>query len=133
MPHEKWIISRLQAIITSVTGGMDDFDFSAKGQELISFIRDEFADFAVEEYKLTKETSKHGRTVMAYGMFTMLKLLHPYIPLVTEEIYGKISCGKTLMTSEWPECILPRDESLEKDMALLYEVIREVRNIRAVK
>lgn len=70
---------------------------------------------------------------MAYGMLTILKLLHPYIPLVTEEIYRKITAGKVLMTSEWPVCLLTRDESLEKDMTLLYEVIREVRNIRAVK
>lgn len=133
VPHERWIISRIQAIIESLTQGMEQYEFSARGQELISFIRDEFADFAVEEYKLAKETSKYGRAVMAYGMLTILKLLHPYVPLVTEELYQTLTGGKMLMTSEWPEAKLVRDEALEKDMNLLYEVIREVRNIRAVK
>ena len=132
-PHERWILSRLRMIVDSVTQGMDQFDFSARGQELITFVRDEFADFAVEEYKLTKETSLHGRTVMAYGILTILKLLHPYIPLVTEELYQTLAGGTILMTSEWPVCGVPRDEPLEKDMVLLFEVIREIRNVRATK
>jgi valyl-tRNA synthetase len=133
MPHETWILSRTRAMTDAVTEGMEKFDFSAKGQELITFIRDEFADFAVEEYKLTKETSKQGRLVMAYGILTILKLLHPYIPLVTEELYGKLTGGATLMDSEWPVCGFQRDEVLEKEMTLLYSVIREIRNVRATK
>ncbi len=132
-PHERWILSRLRAIVDRVTQGMDQFDFSARWQELITFIRDEFADFAVEEYKLTKETSPHGRTVMAYGVLTILKLLHPYIPLVTEELYQSLTGGKLLMNSEWPVCTIARDEVLEKEMILLFEVIREIRNVRATK
>lgn len=132
-PHERWILSRLRAIVEQVTIGMEQFEFSSRGQELITFIRDEFADFAVEEYKLTKETSTHGRNVMAYGILTILKLLHPYIPLVTEELYQTLTGGKILMNSEWPICTFPRDENLEKDMMLLYDVIREIRNVRATK
>lgn len=133
LPYEKWILSRLRATIDNVTKGMEEYEFSAKGQELITFIRDEFADFAVEEYKLTKNTSPHGRAVMAYGVLTIIKLLHPYIPLVTEELFQTLTGGKILMSSEWPVCTLERDEGLEKDMILLYEVIREVRNVRATK
>ncbi len=133
MPHEKWILSRIRAMVDSVTLGMENFEFSARGQDLMSFIRDEFADFAVEEYKLTKETSPLGRAVMAYGILTILKLLHPYIPLVTEELYSKLTPDLLLMNSEWPICELPRDEGLEKEMSLLYEVIREIRNVRATK
>jgi valyl-tRNA synthetase len=133
LPHEKWILSRLRATIDSVTEGMEKYNFSEKGQELIAFLRDELADFAVEEYKLTKTTSPHGRDVIAYSVLATLKLLHPYIPFVTEELYGRLTEGKVLITSAWPVCQFLRDESLEKDMALLYEVIREVRNVRASK
>jgi valyl-tRNA synthetase len=133
MPHEKWIMSRFSYITDSVTQWMERYEFSAKWQELVSFIRDEFADFAVEEYKLTKEISSHGKDVMTYGIMTLLKLLHPYAPLITEEIYNRLTGGKYLMTSSWPEVLFKRDEQIEKDMNHLYEVIREVRNIRAVK
>lgn len=133
LPHERWILSRLRAITDSVTEGMEKYNFSEKGLELIAFLRDEFADFFVEEYKLTKEVSPVGREVVAYGILSILKLLHPYIPFVTEELYGRITGGKVLITSEWAKCDFPRDEALEADMALLYDVIREVRNIRASK
>ncbi len=74
-----------------------------------------------------------GTDVMGYCLLTILKLLHPYIPFVTEELYNRITDGKILVTSPWPKCAFERDEALEKDMALLYDVIREVRNIRATK
>ncbi len=70
---------------------------------------------------------------MGYCLLTILKLLHPYIPFVTEELYSRITDGKVLITSDWPKCAFERDEALEKDMSLLYDVIREVRNIRATK
>lgn len=70
---------------------------------------------------------------MAYGVLTILKLLHPYIPLVTEELYQSLTGGKLLMNSEWPVCTIARDEVLEKEMILLFEVIREIRNVRATK
>ncbi len=133
LPHEKWILSRLRATVDSITEGMEKLNFSEKGQELIAFLRDELADFAVEEYKLTKTTSPHGSDIMSYAVLTTLALLHPYIPFVTDELYGRLTNGKHLIVSKWPVCKFLRDESLEKDFILLYEVIREVRNVRASK
>ncbi|MDQ1343593.1 MAG: valyl-tRNA synthetase [Patescibacteria group bacterium] len=133
LPHEKWILSRCRYVTDKVTDGMEKFNFSETGGDLIGFMRDEFADFAIEEYKITKDSSVLGTDVMGYCLLTILKLLHPYIPFVTEELYNRITDGKILITSEWPECAFERDEALEKDMALLYDVIREIRNIRASK
>jgi valyl-tRNA synthetase len=133
MPHERWILSRLRAQIDTMTMGMEALEFSARGSELMSFIRDEFADFAIEEYKLTKDTSAHGKFVMAYGILTILTLLHPYVPLITEELYGKLTPERMLTNGEWPVSILTRDIALEAEMDLLYRVIREIRNVRAVK
>jgi valyl-tRNA synthetase len=133
LPHERWILSRCRFIVDKVTEGMEKYNFSETGADLISFMRDEFADFAIEEYKITKDSSKLGTDVMGYCLLTILKLLHPYVPFVTEELYNRITDGKILITSDWPECAFERDEALEKDMALLYEVIREIRNIRASK
>jgi valyl-tRNA synthetase len=133
MPHERWILSRLRVQIDTMSMGMEALEFSARGSELMSFIRDEFADFAVEEYKLTKDISVHGKSVMAYGILTILTLLHPYIPLVTEELYGKLTPERLLTNGEWPVSTLNRDTALEAEMELLYRVIREIRNVRAVK
>ncbi len=133
LPHERWILSRTRATVDRVTEGMEKYSFSEAGSDLISFIRDEFADFAIEEYKITKDSSEFGSDVMAYCLLTILKLLHPYVPFVTEELYNRVTNGKVLITSEWPKCAFERDEALEKDMALIYDAIREIRNIRASK
>ncbi len=133
LPHEAWILSRLRAITDRMTEGMETYNFSERWQEFITFLRDEFADFAVEEYKLTKETSKLGRDVMAFSMLTIIKLFHPYVPFITEELYRILTGGKILITSEWPVVPFDRDLKLEEEMEMLYKVIREIRNIRANK
>lgn len=65
---------------------MEDYDFSMMGEKLVSFTRDEFADYAIECFKLSKDTSKYGKEVMMYSLLTLLKLWHPYIPFVTEAL-----------------------------------------------
>jgi valyl-tRNA synthetase len=69
---------------------MEDFDFSEAGQELQTFTKHEFCDYYIEEFKLTKETSKYGKEVITYVINKLLKLWHPYIPFVSEEIYTKL-------------------------------------------
>jgi valyl-tRNA synthetase len=58
LPYERWILSRLHHTISTVTEGMDTYDFSSVGTDLIAFIRDDFADMAIESYKIEKENSK---------------------------------------------------------------------------
>lgn len=91
LPHEQWILSRLKAVIDKTTDGMETYNFSECGQDLIAFTRDEFADFFIEEYKLTKDSTPHGRSVLAYAVLTLLKLWHPYIPFASEELYRRIT------------------------------------------
>jgi valyl-tRNA synthetase len=70
---------------------MEKYNFSEVGQDLISFTRDEFADFFIEEYKLTKNTTANGRDVLAFTLLSLLKLWHPYIPFATEELYNIVT------------------------------------------
>ena len=133
LPHEQWILSRLKATIDSVTTGMEKFNFSDAGQDLIAFTRDEFADFFIEEYKLTKTTTENGRDVLAFTLLSLIKLWHPYIPFVTEELYGIITEGKSLMDSEWASLDISRNKKIEADTLVLFEAIRTIRNIRATK
>jgi valyl-tRNA synthetase len=90
MFHEKWILSRVKNLSDLVTDGMEKYDFSEAGQELQIFTKNEFCDYYIEEFKLTKEESKFGREVITYVMNKLLKLWHPYIPFVSEEIYNKL-------------------------------------------
>lgn len=133
LPHEQWIVSRLKWIIDGVTTGMDDYLFSEAGQDLVSFTRDEFADFFIEEYKLTKATTENGRDVLAFTVLSLLKLWHPYIPFVTDELYARITDGKSLMDSEWATLNVTRNKKIEADTLVLFEAIRTIRNIRATK
>ncbi|NVP17381.1 valine--tRNA ligase [Candidatus Gracilibacteria bacterium] len=131
MFHEKWILSRVRYLSDLVTDSMESFDFSDAGQELQTFTKNEFCDYYIEEFKLTKEKSKFGDKVITYVLNILLKLLHPYIPFVTEEIYYRLGFSGKLIDASWGKVSISRDENLEKDNALVFDVIREIRAIRA--
>ena len=131
MPYERWILSRLAATIEKMTRGMDEYNFSQSGMELISFIRDEFADFAIEAYKIEKEVSVLGKDVMKLCILDILALLHPYAPHITEMLYGSVTGGAILMTSAWPETELAIERESEYLMTLVFDIVRTIRNIRA--
>ena len=84
---------------------------------MIDFLRDEFADFAIEAYKLSKGASKNGDDVMKYCLAVSLKLLHPYAPFITDELFGRLSEGIGSPLSTWPTCPFERDEALEKSLS----------------
>lgn len=132
LPYEKWILSRLSYTIENVTEGMENYSFSAIGSELTSFIRDEFADFAIEAYKVEKERSQLGRDVMSLCILDILSLFHPYAPHITEALYREITGARDiLMVSAWPTPALARDSEAENDMNRIFEIVRLIRNLRA--
>jgi valyl-tRNA synthetase len=87
LPYENWILSRLSEIVEKMTAGMEGSHFSLSGLDLITFIRDDFADLAIEAYKIEKDSSKLGGEVMSLVLISILTLLHPYAPHITEELY----------------------------------------------
>ena len=131
LPHEQWILSRLSTITSLVTQWLEDYSFSDVGQELYSFTRNEFCDYYIEEFKLSKEQSQYGDEVILYVLHTLLQLWHPYIPFVTEEIYTKLWFIGSCMLSEWPKVTFPLQKEAEKNHELFAEVVREIRKIRA--
>jgi len=111
---------------------MENYGFSAIGSELTSFIRDEFADFAIEAYKVEKERSTLGRDVMSLCIIDILTLFHPYAPHITEALYQEITEQKSpLMTAPWPTPALPRNKEAEIDMNRIFDIVRTIRNLRA--
>lgn len=152
LDYERWILTRLKRTTIDVTKGMEDYDFSMMGEKLVFFTRDEFADYAIECFKLSKEESKYGKEVMMYTLLTLLKLWHPYIPFATEalnaiiqghEVKTKSTKAKentaptlhidektALMTSPWPECPFDLDAESEELIRSVFEVVKTVRTIR---
>lgn len=131
LPYESWILSRLAKLNERMTEGMEEYSFSLSWVELLSFIRDEFADFAIEAYKIEKDCSVLGASVMKLCILDILTLLHPYAPHITEMLYGQITLGKLLALGEWPVTKLKSDEEGELSMTRIWNIIRTLRNLRA--
>lgn len=135
---DRWILTRLNATIEKVTALYETYDFGEAGHYLYQFIWDDFCDWYIEMAKLplygedddAKQTTK---SVLTYVLDKILKLLHPIMPFVTEEIWQHIPHeGETIMHSEWPTVNSEwNDAEAEKEMLALQNVIRSVRNIRA--
>ncbi len=131
MFHEKWILSRIKHLSDLVTESMENYDFSEAGIELQSFTKNEFCDYYIEEFKLTKDVSKYGTNVITYVINKLLKLWHPYIPFVTEEIYQKLWFEWELISADWWYVAIDRNLDIERDNKLVLDIIREIRSIRA--
>jgi len=131
MFHEKWILSRIKNLSEIVTESMETYSFSEAGIELQAFTKNEFCDYYIEEYKLTKDTSKNGDKVISYVINKLLKLWHPYIPFVTEEIYEKLWFKWELISADWWDVNIERNIEIEKDNKLVLDIIKEIRSIKA--
>jgi len=131
LPYEVWILSRLTAITERVTESMENYTFTTAGSDLIAFVRDEFADIAIEAYKVEKENTKYGKEVISLCILDIITLMHPYIPHITETLYGYITEGDILATATWPTPAIERDLESEKRLGQIWEIVRTIRNIRA--
>lgn len=135
---DRWILQRLNATIEKVTTLYESYDFGEAGHYLYQFIWDDFCDWYIEMAKLplygedeaAKTTTK---SVLTYVLDKILKLLHPIMPFITEEIWQHIPHeGETIMHSDWPTVNAQwNDATAEQEMTALQNVIRSVRNIRS--
>lgn len=114
-----------------MTSGMENSSFSISGIDLITFIRDEFADFAIEAYKIEKDHSPLGRDVMSLAILDIIALLHPYAPHITEMLSGILGGGELLALSPWPVTALTREVGSEEEMTRIFDIVRTIRSIRA--
>lgn len=90
MVHEKWILSRIKYLSDLVGESMEKNNFSIAGEELQTFTKNEFCDYYIEEFKVTRDTSPFGKYVIVYTIVHLLKLWHPYIPFVTEGLWKSL-------------------------------------------
>lgn len=135
---DKWILSRLNNTIERVTALSDKYEFGEVGRELYNFIWDDFCSWYIEMAKLPlygedEAAKKTTRSVLAYVLDQTMRLLHPFMPFVTEEIWQHLPHeGESITVAAWPTVRPEFDFEAEAgDMKLLMDIIRSVRNIRA--
>ena len=134
---DRWIISRLANTAEDVTRLLEEYDLGEAAKTLYEFIWDEFCDWYIELAKIRLGQSADFRhrlvaqNVLLQVLFDTLRLLHPFMPFITEEIYQNLpGHNDTIMLDAWPVKGQVWPEALE-DMQQLMSVIRNLRNIRA--
>ena len=141
---DKWIINKTNKLISEITTNIDNYDLGIAIDKLYSFIWNEFCDWYIEFAKIslyngTDEEKVQTAYVLNEVFRTCLKLLHPFMPFVTSEIYNDLVNydGKDLMVSEWPKA-KSEDGKFEYDfeeeiIERIKEIIVEIRNVRSTK
>ena len=137
-PVDKWILSKCNTLVKDVTENMENYDLGIAVQKVYDFIWDEFCDWYIEMVKPRLYNSDDAKSQNA-ALYTLksvlidaLKLLHPYMPFITEEIFCTLqSEEESIMISRWPEYIEDKNyPKEEKDIEIIKEAVRGIRNIR---
>ena len=136
--EDKWILSRLNDTVKAVTDNMDKFELGIAVQKIYDFMWDEFCDWYIEMVKprLYKTDDKDSRMAALWTLqkvlITGLKLLHPYMPFITEEIFTTVqSSEESIMISSWP--IFREDFRFSKEEETIENIKDAVRAVRAVR
>ncbi|MFC7321046.1 valine--tRNA ligase [Halobacillus campisalis] len=135
---DEWILTRLNQTIEQVTKNIDRYEFGEAGRHLYNFIWDEFCDWYIEMAKLPlygeDEKRIHTtRSILAYTLDQIMRMLHPFMPFITEEIWQHLPHkGESITQAAWPQVVKEfHSEQAVSEMNRLVSIIRSVRNIRA--
>ena len=145
--EDRWILSRLATVTGQVTESLESYKYSEAAKALYDFAWDEFCSFYIEMVKdrlKADETRLGAQRVLAHTLDTLLRLLHPMIPFITEEIWQLLGAAAAergleqpqlaspnLMAAPWPEVIAEhRDEKIEVQFAIFQTVLGALRKIR---
>ncbi len=134
---DKWVLSNYNTLVKTVTEHLEKFDIGLAAQKVQDFIWDIFCDWYIEIAKLSlygedAAKAENARQVLVFVLTGALKLLHPFMPFITEEIYTALpGAAKTIMTQDWPKYTQHLDFSAEEaDFQKTMDLIKAVRNIR---
>jgi valyl-tRNA synthetase len=145
-PDDQWIIARLNTAITSITAALEDFQFNEVSKILYDFIWNEFCDWYLESCKPVFNAAGNARQtavlrVFDYCLGAFLRLLHPAMPFVTDELYHQMGFAadqESIMDAEWPAAMtapaLAALDATDDSVALAqdkFELVRAVRTLRA--
>jgi len=132
---DRWILSRLSAVIAEVDGLLEQFEFGKACEALYHFAWDEFCDWYLELAKVpltSGDEAAAGRTRMVLGFVLdhMLRLLHPVMPFVTDELWCALTGADSVMMAPWPSYEFT-DAAAEAEIGSLMRLVTEVRQFRA--
>ena len=143
LPVDRWILSRLNTLVKDATDNMENFELGIAVQKVYDFIWDEFCDWYIEMVKprLYNTDDAVSQNAALWTLKTVLtdalKLLHPYMPFITEEIYCTLremeeEHSESIMISRWPEYLEERSfPKEEKAIEIIKEAVRGIRNVRS--
>jgi len=123
---DRWILSRLNAVVAEVDALYDDYQFAKLSDALFHFAWDEVFDWYVELSKTTLSPRVLGEV-----LDVTLRLLHPIVPFVTDALWTTLTGRESVVVAEWPSDSGFRDQAAEREIALVQQVVTEVRRFRA--
>ena len=135
---DKWIISRANNVVKEVSDNRDKFDLGIAAQKIYDFAWSEYCDWYIEIvkprlYSEDKEAKQTALYTLTYVLEKILKLLHPYMPFITEEIYTHLPTVEgSIVIAQWPHYTEADNMAKEEDMMnLTMDGIRNIRNVRS--
>ena len=137
-PVDRWIISKLNSLVKEVTDNMESFELGIAVQKIYDFIWDEFCDWYIEMVKprLYNSDNRQSQNAALWTLRTVLidalKLLHPYMPFITEEIFCTLQTQEeSIMISKWPSfCETRSFADDERNIEIIKEAVRGIRTVR---
>ncbi|KAL4517680.1 hypothetical protein Ndes2526A_g02065 [Nannochloris sp. 'desiccata'] len=134
---ERWIVSQLHAAVDAMTDAQESLDFGEAGRLLYEFVWSDFADWYIEAaksrlYGADPEAAESTRKVLVYVYDTILRVSHPFMPFITEELWQAMPrSGPALIAASWPETSKIIDTDATAQFEALQAIIRSIRNARA--
>ncbi|MFC1941290.1 valine--tRNA ligase [Chloroflexota bacterium] len=141
--EDRWILSRLNHTVANVTNLMEDFQFGEAQRRIYDFLWGEFCDWYIELAKIRLRSISEGALspipVLVHVLEASLRLLHPYMPFVTEELWQNLKrrlpsgwqASESIMIAPYPEADANLDPEAERVIESIIEMIRSIRNARA--
>src|SRR5215207_5481673 len=133
---DRWLLSRLSGLVAEVDADYEDYEFAKAAESLYHFVWDDFCDWYVELAKVPLaeggEPARRTRLVLGHVLETVLRLLHPVVPFVTETLWTALTGGESVVVASWPEAdVERRDPAAEAEFAALRDLVTEVRRFRS--
>ncbi len=134
--EDKWILSRLNSTIEEVSRNLENYELGVALASVYQFIWDEFCDWYIEMSKprlSNKEDASRStaQAILVHVLSSAMKLLHPFMPFITSEIYAYLNKDEDIIVAAWPEYNEAEvDKDAEKNMSILFDAIRQIRHLR---